>query len=283
MPARRQRSLAPSVSRRRGRRFLALAVAATLAVVALDLTGWGWTGRLHSAGAAAFGPVLRWVGPNHDDALSRARADNLALTEQLRQARETDVASTQLASLLASPSLAGARVIAARVVSVGGLGGFGPQRVTIDVGSKDGIQADQPVVSASGLVGRVVDVSTWTSDVLVVGAADLRVGVRAGTDGVLGMVGAPAGPGPRSAGELTLTVVSGGSVTPGQNLTTLGSPSGRPFVAGIPVGTVTRLDEPDGAQAQTAAVVPAVTVSGLDVVGVLLSEPRSAPRPATTP
>ncbi len=276
----------PSTPRpsRRSRRWLALAVLATLLVVVVDLGGWGWPSRLHSAGAAVFGPVLRWVGPSGDDELSRARAANVRLADELRQARESATATSRLSPLLASPDLQGASVVAARVVAVGSPGASGPERVTLDVGRRDGIEVDQPVVAVDGLVGRVVDVSSWTSDVLLLGAADLRVGVRSGSMGVLGMVGAASsGAASRTGGELTLTVVAGGSVAAGDALVTLGSPGGRPFVAGIPVGTVARVDDPGGTAARTAAVRPAVDVTELDVVGVLRTVPRTTPRPASTP
>lgn len=269
---------------RRSRRLLALTVATTALLVLLELAGFGWSSRVQEAGASLFGPVLRWAGPGGGDALTRARADNVRLAEQLRQARESAATTQQQATLLATPSLTGARVVTARVVAVGSDGASGPDRITLDVGSRDGIEVDQPVVTAVGLVGRVLDVSTWTSDVLLLGAADLRVGVRSGPEGVLGMVGAAsAGAAARAGHDLTLTLVAGGPLAAGDPVVTLGSPGGRPFVAGIVVGTVSRVDQTVGASDRTAAVVPAVDVSNLDVVGVLLTEPRRTPRPASTP
>ena len=52
--------------------------------------------------------------------------------------------------LLESPALAGARFVPARVVAVGAGGPAGPERVTIDAGSRDGVAVDRTVVAAGG-------------------------------------------------------------------------------------------------------------------------------------
>jgi rod shape-determining protein MreC len=170
------------------------------------------------------------------------------------------------------------------VVAVGRAGVAGPERVTIDVGSRDGVRLDQCVVAADGLVGRVVSVAPWTSDVLLLGSADLAVGVRVGSAGVLGTVGSGAkGAHRRPAGQLNLGVVQRGAVHPGDPVETLGSVGGSPFPAGIPVGVVTVTDQSPGDLTPSAAVRPAVDVTTLDVVAVLLTTARSTPRPSATP
>ncbi len=62
--------------------------------------------------------------------------------------------------------------------------------LTLDAGSHDGVVTDVTVVSADGLVGRVVAVSPWTCDVQVLGSAGSVVGVRVGTAGTMGTVAA---------------------------------------------------------------------------------------------
>jgi rod shape-determining protein MreC len=119
--------------------------------------------------------------------------------------------------------------------------------------------------------------------VLVIGSADLVVGVTAGAGGTLGSVGSGAqGEHRRPAGELNLTVVERGAVRPGDVVTTLGSVGGSPFPSGLRVGTVTSVDEVPGDLTPTAAVRPAVDLTTLGVVGVLRTGPRSTPRPALT-
>jgi rod shape-determining protein MreC len=138
------------------------------------------------------------------------------------------------------------------------------------------------VVNADGLVGRVVAVSPWTADVLLVGAGDLTVSVRVGA-GVLGSVGSGAqGPRRQAPGELTLTPVQRGVLSRGDVVTTLGSLGGTPYPPGLRVGTVTEVDGDPAALVPTAGVAPAADVATLDVVGVLVGPARTTPRSPST-
>lgn len=265
------------------RRLLTVLLVATLVVVLADASGWSATDRVRALGASALGPLERVAGRAGGGRLS---ADGSAA--QTRAAYDAAVAtrtteeSRQLRDLLDSPGATGARLLPARVVAVGAQGAAGPERVTIDVGTRDGITTDRTVVNAQGLVGRVLATAPWTSDVLLVGSADLAVGVRVGSAGTLGSVTGPSGAGgrPRPAGQLDLQLVQRGSVAVGDVVTTMGSTGGRPFVAGVPVGRVSSVDPGGGRFAPTAAVQPAVDVTRLDVVGVLLTAPRTVPRAA---
>lgn len=263
------------------RRLLVVLLAVTVAVLGLDVAGGPGVAELRSAGGAAFGPLERILSPGagRDDAATAGAQDRVLhdqLVAQTRVARALD-------ELTGAPDLAGSTFLPARVVGVGRQGASGPERVTLDVGSRDGVEVERSVVAADGLVGRVVAVSPWTCDVLLVGSADLVVGVRVGRSGTLGSVGSGArGPQRRPAGQLNLTVVERGSVRPGDVVTTLGSVGGTPFPAGLRVGTVEEVDQAPGDLTPTAAVRPAVDLTTLDVVGVLLDGPRSTPRPSSS-
>ncbi len=260
--------------------------AATVVVAVADVSGWSAPTHVRGAGAAVLGPLERLAGRGAAGALDtddrgvrheQLGHDAAGLARTLQEAR-------QLRALLDSPGTSGARFVPARVVAVGAQGTAGPERVTIDVGSRDGITSDLTVVNAEGLVGRVVSTGPWTSDVLLVGSADLTVGVRVGSAGTLGSLtgatGSTAGSGarPRPAGQLSLELVQRGAVTVGDTVTTMGSVGGRPFVAGVHVGRVSAVDPAGGRLAATAAVTPSVDVTTLDIVGVLLSAPRATPR-----
>lgn len=264
----------------RPRRLLTLLLLLTLAVAGLDLAGAPGPDVLRSAGGAALGPLERVLAaPLAADPAGpgRVRAAVAADTATQSEARVREVAG-----LLAAPTLRGRELLPARVVAVGRLGAAGPERVTLDVGSRDGVRAGLTVVDADGLVGRVVAVSPWTSDVLLVGAPDLVVGVRVGAAGVLGSVGSGAtGPRRRPAGELSLQLVTRGTPAVGDPVTTLGGPDG-PFEPGVRVGTVTTVDRAAGALTASASVTPAVDVASLDVVGVLPATARTTPRPVAT-
>ena len=267
----------------RSRRLLIGALVVTGLVVALGVSGAAGLEPVRGAAATVLGPFERLLGPGADEA-SAARAEAAALATRLAAAQREVAALHGSAGILETPALAGARLVPARVVAVGAGGPAGPERVTIDAGSRDGVEVDRTVVAAQGLVGRVVSVAPWTSDVLLVGSADLAVGVRVGPRGVLGEVsGAALAGGARpDPGMLSLALVDRGAATVGDVVTTLGSVGDRPFVPGIEVGTVHSMHTAAGRLAPTGTVSPSVDTASLDVVAVVLTPGRNAPRPVAT-
>ena len=267
----------------RSRRLLTGALVVTGLVAALGVSGAAGLEPVRGAAATVLGPFERLLGPGADEA-SAARAEAAALSTRLAAAQREVAAAHAGAGILESPALAGARLVPARVVAVGATGPAGPERVTIDAGARDGVEVDRTVVAAQGLVGRVVSVAPWTSDVLLVGSPDLAVGVRLGPRGVLGEAsGAALAGGARPApGLLSLALVDRGTASAGDVVTTLGSVGDRPFVPGIAVGTVSDVHTGVGRLAPTGTITPAVDTTALDVVAVVLSAGRTAPRPAAT-
>lgn len=268
---------------RRRRRLVALAVLVTCALLLVDLVGGPGPGLLRRGAATVLGPLERVLAPSGRASEDQLRRENEDLQSALRQAEVTGAESAQLSALLSSPATAGARVVPARVVGVAAPGPQGVVRLTIDVGSRDGIDVDRTVVAAGGLVGRVASVAPWTSDVLVLGGPDVVVGARVGAAGALATVGgATVAATGREQGELGLALVQTGTLAVGDEVRTLGSVDGRPFVPGVLVGQVTAVEPQRGRLAPSGTVKPAVDVGTLSVVGVLLSAPRATPRPAVT-
>lgn len=266
------------------RLVLTVLVLATLLVMALDVAHGPGASALRSAGATVFGPLERLVSPGAGERDDATTADGVRAGVDAAQSARSSAEAQRLASLLGAPATRGASLVPARVIAVGSQGVSGPERVTLDAGSQDGIAKDLTVVSSDGLVGRVVSVAPWTCDVLLIGSDELTVGVRVGAAGTLASLSGAGATGarPRPAGQLGLTLVQRGSVAAGDPVITLGSVGGRPFQPGIPVGSVVSVDPSRGQLAPSAAVRPSVDVTRLDIVGVLLSAPRSAPRaPAT--
>ncbi len=229
------------------------------------------TTSLRTAGATATGPVLTTISETFpqpaasDEELTRVSAQLALAQDDLRTAQ----GSAELAG--ADHVAAADRIILARVVALGAIGPAGPERLTLDVGTDDGVAEDQSVVAAYGLVGRTVRVGATTSDVLIIGAPDLVVSARGAESGLLGTV-MPGATGDREPGQLTFTPISFGEPTPGEPLLTLGSPDNRPFVAGLPVGSVTSVDPAAGRISRTAAVAPSVDIARLNVVAVIVPE-----------
>ncbi|MGW5241346.1 rod shape-determining protein MreC [Monashia sp. NPDC004114] len=267
------------------RRLLVVLVCATVALLAADLAGSGVARGVREAAGVVLGPVQRALSGAPPDDLAGLEAENVRLRAVLAdQANRLDELAG-MSELLDASTTSGHSVVAARVVatSVSVLGGRG---VTIDAGSRDGIQVDSTVVSSEGLVGRVVSAAPWTSDVQVLGSGGSVVGVRTGPAGTLGTVSTPR-PGdrdPRPRGTLTLTFVQPGTPVVGDDVRTLGSTNGSPYAAGILVGTVTAVDPDRGQLTRTATVRPAIDADAIDLVAVLVPGPRTQPRsPSTAP
>ena len=265
------------------RRILLALVAVTALVLAVDLSGATDLEPVRRAAATVLGPLERLVGPGGGE-VSALRAQNLELSTRLSAAERDAGGTSPLAAVLAEPALAGAVIVSARVVAVGASGPAGPERVTIDVGARDGVQRDRAVVAEGGLVGRVVSVAPWTSDVLLLGSPDLAIGVRVGRTGVLGQASGSAidGGARPQPGALSVALIETGAMRPGDAVSTLGSIGGSPYPPGLRIGTISWVEEAVGKVSLTGTLTPSVDTTSIDVVAVVLTTPRSTPRPTVT-
>jgi rod shape-determining protein MreC len=145
----------------------------------------------------------------------------------------------------------------------------------IDKGSGDGVRADQPVVAAGGLVGKVTRVTGGTSEVTLITDAESAVSAQVVPDGANGIVQAKVG-NPR---EMLLDFVEKGRrITEGTTVVTSGFTSDRVeslFPRGIPVGRVTNVDLEDVELYQRVEIEPFADLRRLDVVQVLRNRPRA--------
>ena len=106
----------------------------------------------------------------------------------------------------------------------------------IDLGRRDGIRANLPVITAEGLVGRVQSVGETRSQVILLGDPNLRVSALVQTNGETGVILSSSST-PQENNMVDLSYLSGSSaVRPGQNVVTWGS--GGVFPGGIPIGRI---------------------------------------------
>jgi rod shape-determining protein MreC len=273
---------------RRTRLALAVLLVAAIALITLSYRSGGTSGA-NGAGNSLFGPVENAAGYvtrpiegffhaiGHDDAteIANLQTQNDQLRAQLSRLQLSQSDARQLNKLLQLDARGGYKIVAASVIAAGG---SYSDTVTIDAGSKDGIQADETVLNGNGLVGTVTSVGPTTSTVLLASDASATVGVRlAGTN----TIGAITGAGTTMAGSDTLRLrlfSASATLQPGDALVTFGSVGGRPYVAGVPVGTVTSITSQPGSLTQTVLVTPFADFSGLGVVGVVIAAPRADPR-----
>jgi len=279
---------------RRTRLVLGVLVIVAIVLITLDFRDGG-ASPARGLGADIFGPVERVThdvtdpvaslfdsvtgGPSAQGTIASLQRQNARLRAELSAAQLTKTATKQLAQLLQMD--AGAyRIVAADVIAAGG--GFS-DTVTLDVGSDDGIKAEETVLNGSGLVGTVTQVSASTSTVLLASDASSLVGVQLAGGGEIGEV---AGTGKAMSGSamLRLTLFDANAVLhPGEQLVTYASINDQPQVPGVPVGTIVSVSGNAGALTQTALVRPAVNFTSLGVVGVVVQTPRHNPRVSILP
>jgi len=142
------------------------------------------------------------------------------------------------------------------------------QTVRIDVGQRDGVRPDSPVLTAEGLVGRVSEVAHTTSQVVLIGDPKCRVAVVVRETGEHGVVSA-ASRGVLDHRLMDLTHLPRNSaLKPGQTVYTSGL--GGVFPAGLPVGAIVDSQSVAYGLYREARVKMAVDSSRLEEVMVLL-------------
>jgi len=264
---------------RRSRVLLALLLVTSVVLVVVDHRGDGSSplDGLRHAASAVFGPVEQVAaaitGPVSDavDSVSRLGEDGDELDRQ--RAAELD-------GLLRLAGAGRYEVVPARVIAIGAAQTFS-WTVTIDAGTRDGVNADMTVLNGDGLVGRVKTAGPSTATVLLAVDPDSSVGVR--LEGSM-EVGFTTGQGIEDGSAVDLRLLDGQStVARGDRLVTFGSQGDTPYVPGVPVGVVRSVQGSPGSQTRTAVVDPYVDFTSLDLVGVVVQPPRSDPRDAVLP
>lgn len=274
----------------RHRFILILLVLTSITLLTLDTRAQrsGTIGRVRATARDALAPVQSAVHAVTDPVgnfissithYGSLKAENVRLKRQLEAAESrrlrTADAERERTALLALAQLTFAEdipTVAARVVSTA------PSnfQLTIDIGrgTAAGVEKGMPVVTALGLVGRVVEVSRREATVLLVTDPAFNVGVRL-TDS--GDVGVAHGNGSRQA--LTVDLIDVGTkVSRGEVVVTSGLQQSI-FPPSIPVGRVRSASARPGALQQDVRVDPVVDLRRLQFVRVLRWQPHEKPQP----
>jgi rod shape-determining protein MreC len=276
--------------------LLAIALVAALALIAVDYENGSSSliTSLRSAAGSVFGgaeraasAVTRPIGRFFGAGVAGTGGDQAAMQRQLIRLRaELSAAKLDraqyhsLGRLLQLSGRGGYRVLAASVIAFGQ--GY-QQTITLDAGRADGVRPQQTVLDGDGLVGQVVRVSARTCTVMLASDASSVVGVRLAPGGQIGWV---TGEGRRAGGRaalLKLQVLDSAALKIGAELVTSASVKNRPFVAGVPVGTIVSVRNRAGALTGQAVVRPFTQFTELDVVGIVVSPPRHNPRYSVLP
>ena len=138
--------------------------------------------------------------------------------------------------------------------------------VQIDLGSRDGLTNNLPVVTSDGLVGRISSVGLYTSQVVLVGDQNCRVSALVeNTTHDMGVLSA-SGPVDTSLVDLNY-LSSSANIKSGQTVVTSGQ--GGVFPRGIPIGKIVDAQEVEYGLASEARVKLNVNLGSIDQVCVL--------------
>ena len=279
---------------RRTRLVLGVLLIVAITLITLDFRDSG-ASPARNMGAGIFGPIERVThdvtdpvaslfdsitgGSSAQNTIATLQRQNAELRAGLSAAQLSRAAKKQLAQLLQIDA-GGYRIVAASVIAAGG--DFS-DTVTLDAGSNNGIRPNETVLSGSGFVGMVTQVSADTSTVLLANDASSLVGVQMAGGGEIGDV---TGMGKSMSGSslLRLSLFDANAVLrPGQEVVTYASVGDQPEVPGVPVGTIVSVNSNAGSLTQTAMVQPYVNFTALGVVGVVVQVPRHNPRTSILP
>ena len=280
---------------RESRLLLVLLVAVAFALITVDIRGGEDSpvdgarraaatvfGPIENAVSAAVDPVgnavsaIRDSGAKHDR-LARLEKENAALKAKLGSDDRNSSRLKQLDKMLKIAGEGQYGIKGAEVIAIGAAQGFS-WTITIDVGANDGIKRDMTVLNGDGLVGRVTTVGPDSSTVLLANDPDFTVGTRMEAGDELGFA---SGQGDR---PLRVELLNGkAKVKKGDRLVTFGSEADKPFVPGVPVGVVSRVEPSEGGLTRTIYVTPYVSFTKLDIVGVVVEAPKKDPRDTVLP
>ena len=211
--------------------------------------------------------------------LRGVRAENRGLKQQIEQMRIEQVRLTQdadqarrLQALFAFKEQFISQTLAAQVI--GSTGSEQSRGIYLDKGENDGIKVDMAVITAEGIVGKVLRVYRSTSLVLLISDQTSGVGAILEKSRLQGILrGMPSG-------EIGLErVMSDEAVPAGELVVTSGGD--RIFPKGLPIGTVMQATKAGGDFFLNIRVKPAASLSKLEEVLIVtrIDERQAQPEP----
>jgi len=228
--------------------------------------------RVQSSGAGIWHSYFYLRGVRQENRDLRDQLEQLRL-EQVRLKQDADQAH-RLQALLGFKEQFIGRTTAAQVI--GSSGSEQSRLVYIDKGSDDGIRNEMPVITADGVVGKVLSVIDGsTAQVLLINDQQSGVGAILEQSRLQGVLKG------RASGELVIDkIMADEEVKPGDRILTSGGD--RIFPKGLPVGTVSKISK--GAEFIQVTVKPAAILTHLEEVLVITKkEEHEAPASTAAP
>jgi len=277
----------------RSRLLLVLLLVSSLFLITLDLRGVNLAGSIRGSVATVFSPVetlfSRLFSPIGNFAgdirnIGQANEKIERLNKELELLKSKEILDedmvgqlNQLKNILDLAGRGGYKIVAAKVINRGSSATF-KETITIDVGSSSGISRNMTVISDGGLVGVVKSVSSDTSVVLLMNDPSFKMGVRIAGSQSIGVLSGQGG-----NSYLLQLLDATGEIKLGDKLVARGSDSGRPFVPGVPVGTVVEVQSNSSSITQNADVTASANLDRIGIVAVVVSPPKFDPRDSLIP
>jgi rod shape-determining protein MreC len=196
---------------------------------------------------------------------------------ELQKAQQAAVENERLQGLLNLKEKTGYDQVPARVIARDSSIWF--NTITINRGSSSGIGLNMPVVTGGGIVGRVIALSPWTAQVMMVTDEKAAAGAIVGQLSGSGSLGSVRGLG--TSGLIEMRYVSGlEKVEVGDSVLTTGQDGIYP--PGLSVGEVVQVKQGTATQAHQILIRPGAKLDQLEEVAVLLYHPPPRPAPEQT-
>jgi len=196
---------------------------------------------------------------------------------ELRNAQQATADNERLQALLNLKQQTGYDQVTARVIARDSSTWF--NTITINRGSSSGVALNMPVVTGGGIVGRVIALSPWTAQVMMITDEKAAAGAIVGQLGGSGALGPVRGLG--ESGLIEMRYVSGlEKVEAGDYILTTGQDGIYP--PGLTVGEVVEVKSGTATQAHQILIRPGAKLDQLEEVAVLLYQPPARPAPEQT-
>lgn len=206
--------------------------------------------------------------------------ERLAKAEsELHAARQAEAENERLKTLLDLREKSDIKSIPARVIARDPSIWF--NTITINRGSTSGVEVNMPVVTGGGVVGRVITVSPWASQVMLLTDEKAGAGAVVGQLGQSGALGSVRGRADLGVGVIEMRYVSGlEQVEVGDYVMTTGQDGIYP--PGLNIGKVVDVKKGTATQAHQILIQPGAQLDHLEDVAVLLYHPPQRPTPQPT-
>jgi rod shape-determining protein MreC len=233
------------------------------------------TSKATGAGSGFINRIVNFSSTaDENERLQRLVAE---LDLELKHAREAKSENERLHGILGLKEKTGYEVVPARVIARDSTVWF--NTITVDRGSSVGIKLNMPVVTGGGIVGRVISLSPWTAQVMLLTDEKAAAGAVVGQLGESGALGSIRGNG--EGGLVEMKYVSGlQKVGVGDYVMTTGQDGIYP--PGLNVGEVVQVKHGTATQPHQILIRPGAQLDQLQEVAVLLYEPPQRPAPDQT-